>query len=167
MKQLRKVKERQLKRSYQMKKLFSIIIANFVCWCGLILGSFHFFQQKKKPDLQISILENTHKFLVFLRNMKEKQLRRSYQMNMNHYLYAKDYDLSTCGFSVNRHIFINRYIFGQQKPFRSINTFSFNRHLLVFVYILQFILYISIYTTQTKLETQHYILYLFPQKTNK
>ena len=31
-----------------MKKLFSIIIATFVCWCGLIPGSFHFFQQKKK-----------------------------------------------------------------------------------------------------------------------
>ena len=56
-----------------MKKLFSIIIATFVCWCGLIPGSFHFFQQKKKkPDLQIAILENTHKFLVFLRKMKEK-----------------------------------------------------------------------------------------------
>jgi len=27
-----------------------------------------------------------HKFFVFLRKMKEKKLRKNYQMNMNHYL---------------------------------------------------------------------------------
>ena len=35
------------------------------------------------------------------------------------------------------------------------------------VYILQHILYIPIYTTQTKLQTQHYESYSFSQKTNK
>ena len=36
-----------------------------------------------------------------------------------------------------------------------------------FVYILQHILYIPIYTTQIKLKTQHYESYSFSQKTNK
>ena len=39
----------------------------------------------------------------------------------------------------------------------------FNKHLLA--YILQPTLYIPIYTTQTKLETQHSVFYSFPQKT--
>jgi len=33
-------------------------------------------------------------------------------------------------------------------------------------YVLQPILYILIYTTQTKLETQHSVSYSFPQKPN-
>ena len=52
--------------------------------------------------LQIVILEKNHRFLVFLRKMKEKKLRRSYQMNMNHYLYPKYYDPSIDTFLFNR-----------------------------------------------------------------
>ena len=51
-------------------------------------------------------MEKTYMFLVFLRKKKEKKLRKSYQMNMNHYLYPKDYDPWIGTFSVNRHIFI-------------------------------------------------------------
>ena len=43
---------------------------------------------------------------------------------------------------------------------------SFNRHFFG-IYILQPILYIPIYTTQNKLEMQHFVSYSFPQKTNK
>ena len=35
------------------------------------------------------------------------------------------------------------------------------------VCILQHFFYIFMYTTQTKLETQHYAFYFFQQKTNK
>ena len=34
---------------------------------------------KKKPDLQIAILENTYQFLVFLRKMKVKKLPNEYE----------------------------------------------------------------------------------------
>ena len=40
-----------------------------------------FSNQKKKNRLQITILDKTHRFLVFLRKMKRKQLRRNYQIN--------------------------------------------------------------------------------------
>ena len=74
------------------------------CWCGLISRLFHYLththkKKKKKTDLQIAILENTHRFLVFLRKMKANKLRRSYQMNINHYLYPNDYDPSIGTFS--------------------------------------------------------------------
>ena len=49
----------------------------------------------------MTILEKTHKFLVFLRKMKKKKLRRSNQMNINYYLYSKDYDSSIGTFSFN------------------------------------------------------------------
>ena len=77
------------------------------CWSDLIPGPFHYltYKKKKKTNLQIAILEKTHKFLVFPRNTKEKKLRRSYKMNMNHYLYLMDYDPSTNTFSFNMHIF--------------------------------------------------------------
>ena len=91
------------------KKLPNEEIIQYYCcyhWCGLILGPFHYLtKKKKKTDLQIAILENTHRFLVFLRKMKANKLRRSYQMNINHYLYPNDYDPSTCTFSFNMHIF--------------------------------------------------------------
>ena len=79
------------------KKLTNEEIVQYYCCyrlCGLIPEPFHYFT-KKKPDLQIVILENTYGFLVFLWKMKEKKLRKSYQMNMNHYLYPKDYNPST------------------------------------------------------------------------
>ena len=63
-------------------------------------------------------------FLVFLSQMNKKNLRRSYQMNMNHYLYPKDYDSSTNTFSFNMHIF------DQQIHFHSIGTFSVKKRLL-------------------------------------
>ena len=36
-----------------------------------------FNQKKKKTDLQIVILEKTHKFFVFLRKMKEKEVKKN------------------------------------------------------------------------------------------
>ena len=81
--------------------------------------------------------KKTHRFLVLLRKMKEKRLRRSYQMNINHYLYPKNYNHSISTFSFNMHHFnqkayfhlidtfsINRHIFIQQTHFQSINTFN-------------------------------------------
>ena len=58
--------------------------------------------------------EYTHKFFVLLIKMNEKELKRSYQMNMNYNLFPKDYDPLIDTFSINKHIFIqNRHIFGQ------------------------------------------------------
>ena len=65
-----------------MKKLFGIIAATLVCWCGLIPEPFHFFltkKKKKKTNLQIAILENIHNFLMFLKKMKEKKLPNEYK----------------------------------------------------------------------------------------
>ena len=45
------------------------------------------------------------RFLMFLRKMKRKKLRRSYQINMNYSLYPKDYDNSIGTFSFNMHVF--------------------------------------------------------------
>ena len=71
-----------------MKKSFSIIVVTVgMAW---FLGLFTI-KKKKKNNLQIAILEKTHRFLVLLRKMKENKLKRSYQMNMNHYLYPKNY----------------------------------------------------------------------------
>ena len=50
MRKFKKAKERKLERSYQVKKLFNIIVATFVRWCDLIPQPFHFFNQKKKKD---------------------------------------------------------------------------------------------------------------------
>ena len=84
---LRNMKKKKLRRSYQMKKSFSIIVV-IVVW--LDSWAFSLFILKK-INLQIAILEKTHRFLVLLRKMKENKLKRSYQMNMNHYLYPKNY----------------------------------------------------------------------------
>ena len=73
-----------------MKKSFSIIVVTIrVAW---FLGLFTISKKKKKKtNLQIAILEKTHRFLVLLRKIKENKLKRSYQMNMNYYLYPKNY----------------------------------------------------------------------------
>ena len=86
-------------------KMDKEIVRYYCCYhlCGLISRHFHYLT--KKVDLQIVILENIHKFLVFLRKMKDKKFRRSYQMNMNHYLYRNDYDSLTDTFSFNMHLF--------------------------------------------------------------
>ena len=63
--------------------------------------------------------KKTRRFLMFLRKMKRKKLKRSYQINMNYYLYPKDYNPLIGTFSFNmyifghRHILVNRHIFGQ------------------------------------------------------
>ena len=52
------------------KLLNEEIIQYYCCyhWCGLIPRHFHYLTKKKKkhPDLQIAILKNIHRFLVFL-----------------------------------------------------------------------------------------------------
>ena len=53
--------------------------------------------------LQITIMEKI--FSVFLRKVKENKLRRSYEINMNYYLYLKDYDPSIDTFLFSMHIF--------------------------------------------------------------
>ena len=67
-------------RKMKEKKLPSEEIVQYYCcyhWCGLILGLFHYLTKKKKTDLQIVILEKTHKFFVFLRKMKEKEVKKN------------------------------------------------------------------------------------------
>ena len=74
-----------------------------------MLKGYYKFVSRIQPSLLSSAnrnMEKTYMFLVFLRKKKERKLRKSYQMNMNHYLYPKDYDPSIGTFSVNRHIFI-------------------------------------------------------------
>ena len=97
--------ENQKSKKNRIHKVCKEIVQYYCChhWCGLISGRFYYLT--KKIILQIEVLEKSHRFLVFLRNMKEKKLRRSYQMNMNHYLYLKDYNPSTGIFSFNMHIF--------------------------------------------------------------
>ena len=61
-----------------IRKAYKEIIQYYCCyfWYGLILGLFHYLT-KKKTDLQIVILEKTHKFFVFLRKMKEKEVKKN------------------------------------------------------------------------------------------
>ena len=82
-------KENENFEKKSIRKAFKKIV-QYYCyyhWCGLIPEPFYYLT--KKTDLQIEILGKTHRFFVLLRNIKEKKLRRSYQMNMNHYLYQK------------------------------------------------------------------------------
>ena len=69
--------------------------------------------------------KKTRRFLMFLRKMKMKKLRRSYQINMNYFLYPKDYDSSIDTFSFNMHIF------GQYTHFHLIGIFSVNRYIFI------------------------------------
>ena len=73
----------------------------------------------------------THKFLVFLRKMKMKKLRKSCQIYINHYLNLKDYDLSINTYSFNKYIFIQYAHFRSIDTFHSIDTFSVNRNLFI------------------------------------
>ena len=68
--------------------------------------NYYLYPKKKNPDVQIAISEKTHRFLMFLRKIKDKKLKKSYQMNINYYLYPKDYDPSVGTFSFNRYIFV-------------------------------------------------------------
>ena len=60
--------------------------------------------------------KKTRRFLLFLRKMKRKKLKRSYQININYCLYPKDYNPLIDTFLVIG-------------TFWSIDTFSFNRHI--------------------------------------
>ena len=68
--------------------------------------NYYLYPKKKKNDVQIAISEKTHRFLMFLRKIKDKKLKKSYQMNINYCLYLKDYDPSVGTFSFNRYIFV-------------------------------------------------------------
>ena len=87
----------------------------------------------------------------------------------NIYLFIQyEYFWSIDAFSFNMHFFCSTSTFSIMAHFRLIDIFwhiqfewlwHFNKHLLV--YILQLILHILIYTTQTKLETQHCFFFLY------
>ena len=64
----------------EKKLLNEEIIQYYCCYhlCGLIPELFHYLT-KKKPNLQIAILENIYQFLVFLRKMKVKKLPNEYE----------------------------------------------------------------------------------------
>ena len=61
----------------RVKKSFSIIVATVGVASFLDLTKK---KKKKKRDLQIAISKKIHKFLVFLRKLKDKNLRKSKQM---------------------------------------------------------------------------------------
>ena len=112
----------------------SIIFFGFLC--AIVYG--HKIFPMTQPSLLGSTNSNfgeTHRFILFLRKMKEKKLRRSYQMNMNHYSYPNNYESSICTFSVNRYFFFsidtflfNMHIFVQQAYFHTSGNFSVNRY---------------------------------------
>ena len=59
----------------------------------------------RRKDENEKYEKKTRRFLMFLRKMKRKKLRRSYQIIINYCLYSKDYDSSIGTFSFNMYIF--------------------------------------------------------------